>query len=360
VKLCGWFIRKFAISLLLLVIMTAGIGVIGKRVPGGFLPEEDQGYLYAGVQLPDAASLQRTDAATRDLEKIIMETPGVQYCTTVDRLQPALRGDEHLQRFFLHHPQTLARAQGPEEKYAAIMASLNRRMGKHPQGVGLRLLAAGHPGHRHLGRGDLHPGGPQRQGHRFPVGEHAERSWPRRRKRPEIARVTTTFLPTVPQIFVDVDRDKVLKQGVDLNQVFRTLQAFMGGYFINYFNRFGRQWQVYVQAEGEYRTQRRAAGQFYVRNSAGDTVPLSALTSIEQRSGPEFTMRYNLYRSAQLNVVPAPGSAPPRPWGAGGGVRQSMPREMGYDYLGMSFQEKKAMEGVPVSVIFGLSCSSSS
>ncbi len=127
------------------------------------------------------------------------------------------------------------------------------------------------------------------------------------KKRPEIARVTTTFLPTVPQIFVDVDRDKVLKQGVDLDQVYRTLQAFMGGYFINYFNRFGRQWQVYVQAEGEYRTQAEQLGQFYVRNAAGDTVPLSAVTSIEQRSGPEFTMRYNLYRAAQINVVAAPG-----------------------------------------------------
>jgi HAE1 family hydrophobic/amphiphilic exporter-1 len=176
------------------------------------------------------------------------------------------------------------------------------------------------------------------------------------KKRPEIARVTTTFLPTVPQIFVAVDRDKVLKQGVDLNQVYRTLQAFMGGYFVNYFNRFGRTWQVYVQAEGEYRTQADQLGQFYVRNAAGNTVPLSTLTSIEQRSGPEFTMRYNLYRSAQLNIVPALGFSSAQAIEALEAVfAQSMPREMGFDYLGMSFQEKKAMEGVPVSVIFGLS-----
>jgi hydrophobic/amphiphilic exporter-1 (mainly G- bacteria), HAE1 family len=137
--------------------------------------------------------------------------------------------------------------------------------------------------------------------------ENTQKFMEEAKKRPEIARVTTTFLPTVPQIFVDVDRDKVLKQGVDLNQVYRTLQAFMGGYFVNYFNRFGRTWQVYVQAEGEYRTNAEQLGQFYVRNAAGDTVPLSAVTSIEQRSGPEFTMRYNLYRSAQINVVPNPG-----------------------------------------------------
>ena len=128
----------------------------------------------------------------------------------------------------------------------------------------------------------------------------------------------------MPQIFVEVDRDKVLKQGVDLGQVYRTLQAFMGGYFVNYFNRFGRQWQVYVQAEGDYRTQAEQLGQFYVRNKAGDTVPLSRPDhAFEQRSGPEFTMRYNLYRSAQINAVTAPGyssaQAMQRP---GGGLRR--------------------------------------
>ncbi len=160
----------------------------------------------------------------------------------------------------------------------------------------------------------------------------------------------------MPQIFVDVDRDKVLKQGVDLSQVYRTLQAFMGGYFVNYFNRFGRQWQVYVQAEGEYRTRAEQLGQFYVRNAAGDAVPLSALTAIEQRSGPEFTMRYNLYRSAQLNVAAAPGFSSTQAMGALEEVfAQSMPREMGYGYLGMSFQEKKATESwsLPFSVLLG-------
>ena len=110
----------------------------------------------------------------------------------------------------------------------------------------------------------------------------------------------------MPQFFVKVDRDKVLKQGVDISEVYGVLQAFMGGYFVNYFNRFGRQWQVYVQAEGEYRTNAEQLGQFYVRNKNGDSVPLSALTSLEQRSGPEFTMRYNLYRAVQINAVTAP------------------------------------------------------
>ena len=130
----------------------------------------------------------------------------------------------------------------------------------------------------------------------------------------------------------------------------------MGGYFVNYFNRFGRQWQVYLQAEGDYRTEAQQLGQFYVRNSKGDSVPLAAVTKFENRAGPDFTMRYNLYRSAQINVTPAPGvQLPAGHEDPGRRFPETMPGEMGYDYMGMSYQEKKAQEGVPISVIFGLS-----
>jgi HAE1 family hydrophobic/amphiphilic exporter-1 len=355
VTLCGWFIRKFVISLLLLVIMTGAIGVIGKQVPGGFLPEEDQGYLYAGVQLPDAASLQRTDAATRDLEKIIMETPGVQYCTTVVGYSMLSGVTNTYSGFFFITLKPWHERKSPEEKYGAIMASLNRRMGAIPQGVAFAFSPPAIPGIGTSGGVTFILEDRAGKDIEF-LWANTQKFMAEAKKRPEIARVTTTFLPTVPQIFVDVDRDKVLKQGVDLNQVYRTLQAFMGGYFVNYFNRFGRQWQVYIQAEGDYRTRADQLGQFYVRNAAGTTVPLSAVTSLEQRSGPEFTMRYNLYRSAQVNVVAASGFSSAQAMNALEEVfAASMPREMGFDYLGMSYQEKKALEGVPVSVIFGLS-----
>jgi hydrophobic/amphiphilic exporter-1 (mainly G- bacteria), HAE1 family len=153
-----------------------------------------------------------------------------------------------------------------------------------------------------------------------------------------------------------VDRDKVIKQGVAIADVYRTIQAFMGGLFINYFNRFGRQWQVYIEAEGEYRTNAENVGQFYVKNRGGTMVPLSALTRFEPRPGPEFTMRYNLFRCAQINGSAAPGYSSNQAMAALEQVfAQTMPAEMGYDYLGISFQEKKAQEGVPPSVIFGLS-----
>ncbi len=177
------------------------------------------------------------------------------------------------------------------------------------------------------------------------------------RKRPEIASLSTTFLASVPQEFVEVDRDKVLKQGVALNDVYRTIQAFMGGYFINYFNRFGRQWQVYIEAEGEDRAKAENVGQFYVRNNKGENVPLSTLTTVKPRLGPEFTLRFNEYRSAQINGSAAPGYSADQATAALEDVfKQTMPREMGFDYSGMSFlRSRKRGKVCPRRLIFGLS-----
>ena len=178
------------------------------------------------------------------------------------------------------------------------------------------------------------------------------------RQRPEFASLTTTFIPTVPQVFADVDRDKVLKQGVDLNSVYQTLQAFMGGLFVNYFNRFGRVWQVYVQAEGEFRTEPRTSA----CSASATAMEIGAALDVghhENDSGPEFTNRFNGYRAAQINGIWRPDTAPPRPGRPLEEVfAQTMPREMGYDYSGMSFQEQVAAQGVPASAIFGSRCSS--
>jgi HAE1 family hydrophobic/amphiphilic exporter-1 len=176
------------------------------------------------------------------------------------------------------------------------------------------------------------------------------------KKRPEIGMISTTFLPHVPQRFVDVDRDKVLKQGVAVSDVYRTIQAYMGGLFINYFNDFGRQWQVYVEAEAGYRSNIDNLSQFFVRNSRGDMVPLSALATFTPREGPEFTMRYNEYRSAQINGSSAAGYSSDQATAALEDVfKQTMPREMGFDYMGMSYQEQKARQGIPAWVVFAFS-----
>jgi HAE1 family hydrophobic/amphiphilic exporter-1 len=175
-------------------------------------------------------------------------------------------------------------------------------------------------------------------------------------KRPEIARISTTLLPSVPQYYLDVDQDKVLKQGVSLSDVYKATQVFLGGSFVNYFNRFGRTWQVYLQADGPYRTVPEDVGRFYVRNKDGNPVPLSSVVRLVPRTGAEFTMRYNLHRCAQLNVNGKEGASSYQIMAALEDVfAKTMPQEMGFDYMGMSFQEQQAQKGVPPTVIFGLS-----
>ena len=160
----------------------------------------------------------------------------------------------------------------------------------------------------------------------------------------------------MPQIYVKVDRDKALKQGVSLSDVYRTLQTFMGGNFVNYFNRFGRQWQVYIEAEDRYRASVDDLSLFYVRNNRGESLPLTAFAKAERRTGPEFVLHYNEYPCAQINGSAAAGYSSDQATHALEEVfAQTMPKEMGYDYFGMSFQEKKAAEGVKPAVIFGLS-----
>ena len=176
------------------------------------------------------------------------------------------------------------------------------------------------------------------------------------RKRPELSGLSSTFLAGVPQNYVDVDRAKVMRQGVNIGDVYQTLQTFMGGYLVNYFNRFGRQWQVYVEAEGEYRKRADDVGQFYVANNRGQMLPLSAVTEVKNITGPEFTMRYNEYHAAQINAAAAPGYSSGQATKALEEVfAATMPREMGFDYSGMSFQEQQAAKGVPPAAIFGLS-----
>src|SRR6185503_11877451 len=180
------------------------------------------------------------------------------------------------------------------------------------------------------------------------LAENTEKFLAAARKRPEFARLFTTLLPSVPQFFAEVDRDKVLQQGIALNSVYQALQAFLGGAFVNYFNQYGRVWQVYVQADN--------VGRFYVRNAAGHPVPLSTLVTMKQVNGPEFTMRFNEYRAAQINGLLAPGYTTRQGMRALEEVfAQTMPRDMGFDYSGMSYQEQVASQGVPATAVLGFS-----
>jgi HAE1 family hydrophobic/amphiphilic exporter-1 len=355
VRVCAALIRKSAVALIMLVGFGAAAWFFGSKVPSSFLPDEDQGYLYINLQLPSAASTERTDLVTRKIEDILAHTPGVATTTSVIGFSLLSYTRSTYNAFIWVTLKPWDERADRETQFQVIKARLNRALSQLPEGIAFDFSPPAIPGVGTSG------------GFTFVLEDRAGKDvqflssnlnafLTAARKRPEIAGVTTTFLGSVPQQFIDVDRDKVIRQGVSISDVYRTIQAFMGGLFINYFNRFGRQWQVYIEAEGDYRTQAENVGQFYVRNQNGRMVPLSALTRFEPRSGPEFTMRYNLYRSAQINGSAAPGYSSDQATAALEEVfAQTMPPEMGYDYIGMSFQEKKAQQGVPPAAIFGLS-----
>src|SRR2546421_8176600 len=348
-------IRKAMLSFALLAALAVGAGFFGSRLPSAFLPEEDQGYVFLALQLPDAASLERTDKVCREIEDFLGKTPGVQYTTSVIGFSLLSLVADTYHAFFFVTFKPWSKRTKPEEQYDAIKARLNKYLSTLSEGIAFAFPPPVIPGVGTSGGFQFILEDRSGKDVAF-LAQNMKTFLDAAHKRPELGTLIPTFQPNVPQVFVTVDRDKVIKQGIDLTSVYQTLQTFMGGFFVNYFNRFGRTWQVYIEAEGDYRTDVKNVGQFYVRNSNGDSVPLDAISTIQQISGPEFTLRYNEYRSAQINGAAAPGYSSYQAMNAlEETFRQTMPNEMGYDYLGLSFQEKKAQQGVSPTAIFGLS-----
>ncbi|HEY2800628.1 MAG TPA: multidrug efflux RND transporter permease subunit [Chthoniobacterales bacterium] len=348
-------IRKAVLSFALLFVLALGAGFFGKKLPSAFLPEEDQGYVFVALQLPDAASLQRTDQVCREIEDFLKKTPGVQNTTSVIGFSLLSLVYDTYHAFFFVTFRPWSERTKPEEQYQAIKLRLNKYLSSLSEGIAFAFPPPAIPGVGTSGGFTFVLEDRSGKDVAF-LAQNVKTFVEAARKRPELGTLIPTFQPNVPQVFVDVDRDKVVKQGIDLTSVYQTLQTFMGGYFVNYFNRFGRTWQTYIEAEGDYRTDAKNVGQFFVRNSNGDPVPLDAISSIKNIAGPEFTLRYNEYRSAQINGSAAPGYSSNQATAALEEVfRQTMPNEMGYDYLGISYQEKRAQEGVSPTAVFGIS-----
>jgi multidrug efflux pump len=355
VNWCSTLIHKMGFTIILLIAFTLLAGFFGAKLPKSFLPEEDQGYLFVALQLPDASSLQRTTSASRKVEEILMQTPGVDHVTTVVGYNMLSGVQNTYSAFFWVTLKEWKERKAADEQYWAIKIHLNTALRTIAEGTTVAFPPPAIPGVGASGGVTFVLEDRSGQGIDFLRANQAK-FMAAARKRPEFALVFTTALPSVPQLSVKVDRDKVLKQGVALSDVYQTLQAFMGGAFINFFNRFGRVWQIYVQAEGSFRTQANNVGKFYVRNNSGQMVPLSTVTTIERRLGPEFTMHYNLYQCIQINGNTKPGYSSEQAMKALEEVfAETMPPGMGFDYMGMSFQEEKAQQGVSPAVIFGFS-----
>ncbi len=356
VGICGAAIRKLLLSLIFLAFLAVLGGGIGSKLPSAFIPEEDQGYVFGAVQLPRASSLQQTDVACGDIEKILLKTPGVKYVTTVVGFNLLSSVQATYNGFFFITLEPWADRKTPELQVNAIMADINRQF----HALTKPTAAFSFPPPAIPGIGTA--GGvtfilEDRTGADVAfIAENTQKFLVAAQKRPEFSSIFSSALWDVPQIFLDVNEAQAMIQGVSLSDAYQTLQTFLGGYFVNYFNRFGLQWQVYVQAEGAYRTDIDNMGVFYVANKDGDSVPLSSFIESKKSFGPEFTMRYNMYRCSQLNASVAEGYSTGQAMKALEEVfAETMPNGMGYDYFGMSFQEQQAAQGVPASAIFALS-----
>ena len=345
ISFTGVLIRKTIRSLFFLVMLAVAAGVLGRTLPSGFLPDEDNGYFVVFLQLPDAASFQRTDAVARKIGEILSRTPGV-------RGYNALTGFNLLTGASTSYSATLfvrfepwEKRRTPETSVKGIQAALNRELAQLPEGRAFAILPPAIPGFGRAGGFSLmlqdHGGGSVEF-----LAEQVNRFLEAARKRPELTGLNSLFSASVPQVFARVDRDKALKLGVDIRDVYATLQALMGGFYVNDFNRFGRQWKVYLQADPEYRIRATDIGQFFVRNNDGNMVPLSTLVSIEPTAGPEFTVHFNLYRAAEIIGTAAPGYSSGQAMAALEEVfREVMPAEMGYAWNTLSFQQKRAEGG---------------
>ncbi|HYD50600.1 MAG TPA: efflux RND transporter permease subunit, partial [Terriglobales bacterium] len=349
-------IRRSSLSLLFLAaVAVIGVG-IGAKLPTSFLPEEDQGYVFVNLQLPQAASMQRTTEAAQKVEQIVQSTPGVDGIVSVMGFSLLSGTQSTYNAFFFVPLKDWAERKDASLSASAIQNSLSGALiTQVKEGISFAFAPPSIPGVGSSGGVSFVLQDRSGKGGDF-FADNLDTFVAAAQKRPELASVITTYAAHVPQLYVDVDREKVLRQKVNLTDVYQTMQTFMGGYLVNYFNRFDRQWQVYVASEGEYRTNPNDIGQFYVTNSAGNMVPLNAVANIKSITGPDFTMRYNQYTSAQIMATAKPGVS------SGQAIKaleetfaQTMPPEMAFDYMGMTYQEQKAAKGVPPAAVFGLS-----
>jgi hydrophobic/amphiphilic exporter-1 (mainly G- bacteria), HAE1 family len=336
-------VRKFVIGLVLIGGLTyLTVDLVG-RIPAGFIPEEDQGYIMVNALLPDAASLERTDAVMKKAERILRDNHGVEGYNTITGYSLLTAAYSSNIGFFFVSLKPWHDRHSAEEHSNGVVAALNRAFAQQiPEAT---VVAFGPPAIPGLGTGAGFTMQLQDRVGRPPdyLSQQATRFMQAARQRPEIGRIASLYRATVPQVYADIDRSKVLKVGAPVLDVNNTLGALLGSTYVNDFNRFGRVYKVYVQAEPEYRRDPKQFGLFFVRGQNGAMVPLDTLVTTKTASGPEFTNHFNLYRSAELTGVPAPGFSSAQALAALEEVaRTTLPPDMGFEWADMSYQEKRA------------------
>jgi HAE1 family hydrophobic/amphiphilic exporter-1 len=336
-------IRKAVVAMIILACFFALDAGVSRKLPSSFLPQEDYGFLFMNVQLPPAASLERTDVVARKIENILGKTAGVADYTTIDGFSLLTRVSTTNSAFYFVALKPWSERKAANLQADAILANINQQLAMQvPEAVAFAFPPPPIPGLGNAGGFSMwiqdRSGGSVDD-----LDQNLQKFVQAARKRPELTGVNTQFSATTPQVYATVDRDKSLKQGVDLSDVYTTLQATLGGLYVNQFNRFGRQWKVFVEAEAQDRSSPSALEQYYVRNRVGGMVPLSTLVTMGPTNGPDYTNRFNLYRAAQVIGSAAPGYSSGQAQTALEEVaQQTLPASMGYDWADLSYQENKA------------------
>jgi HAE1 family hydrophobic/amphiphilic exporter-1 len=307
------------------------------------------------MQLPDAASLERTSRGSAVVERIIRETPGVESVTTIDGFSLLTSSSSSNNTFFFIWLKPWEERPGLGLSSFGIIKALNDRLATEFQdGV---AMAFGPPAIPGLGNGGGFSLMLQDKGGNSPeyLEQQTRAFIQAAAKRPEVRGITSLYRAAVPQLFADIDDDKALAAGLSINEVNATLGTLLGGSYVNDFNRFGRLYKVYLQADGEYRDQEEDIRSYYVRNKNGEMVSLGTLVSTRPTSGPEFTNRFNLYRSAEVIGGSAPGFSSSQTIAALKQVAKDvLPLDIGYEWNAMSFQEERAAGTGAVVFIFGM------
>jgi len=344
--------RKIKRGVIFILIMVVGAGLFGKMVPGGFIPEEDMGYFFVNVQLPNAASIQRSDVVTKEIENILNEIPEIEYITTATGFS-ILSGAMTSNTGFLF--VSLNDWDERDRTADEIIDEVNKKLFlgiKDAQAFGF-----GPPAIPGLGNGSGYSIMLQDKGGNSPeyLSSNSMKFIKAANERPEIGSARTTFQATVPQRFMNIDKEKALKLGVNLNDLYTTVGAFMGGSYVNDFTRFGRLYKTYIQAEPEYRVDESGINKFFIKNKTGDMVPLSTIANIKPISGPDYTTRFNLYRSVEVTGAPAPGFTSDQARQALKEVAEEvLPQDMSYAWNAMSYQEEKSSGSLGIILTFSL------
>jgi HAE1 family hydrophobic/amphiphilic exporter-1 len=347
----GFFTHSLARAGMLVGVLLIGLALLFRDVPGGFVPEEDQAYIMAALQLPDAASLQRTEAVMLDVEKILAEFDAIESFTTISGYSMLTGTTQSNAGFIFLQLKDWDERTDIRDHAKYLVRRLNYNFATRiTEGVAFSFGPPAIPG---LGTGSGFTMYLQDQGGNTPeyLAEQTQKFAAAATARPEIANANSLYRAGVPQIFIDIDKPKALKLGVLLSDINTSIGAFLGGAYVNDFNRFGRLYKVYVMAEPEYRDDEGGIRMFYVRNDEGEMVPLSTLVTTSRAQGAEFTNRFNLFRAAELTGQPAAGYSSAQALDALEQVAaETLPADMSYSWANMSYQEKAA-EGTG-SVVF--------